>query len=155
MYPKTHTLNFHPKIPVIEESNEEIPETLGMLLSPKRLITYFYPLLLLHFSTSYYMNMDMGSQQKPKYKIKQTSKLNAGDSISVDAELSLGLTKFTLLYYCTISTGILILLIVFLVSLNNDLIQESRREVAITIKSYFVCSHSFTISSCVLPVFIS
>jgi hypothetical protein len=35
------------------------------------LITCFYPLLLLHFSTSYYMNMNTGSQQKPRYKIKQ------------------------------------------------------------------------------------
>jgi hypothetical protein len=59
----------------IEESDEEIPETPDMLLSPKRLITYFYPLLLLHFSTLYYMNMNMdtdtASQQKPN---KQASK---------------------------------------------------------------------------------
>jgi hypothetical protein len=66
---------------VIEESNEAT-ETLGMLLSPKRLITYFYPLLLLHFSTPYYMNIDTGSRQKPKYKTNQATKQvkTAGDS---------------------------------------------------------------------------
>lgn len=44
--------------------------------------------------------------------------------------------------------------IVFLDSLNNDLIRESRSEIAITIKSYLDCSHSLTISSFVFPVLV-
>jgi hypothetical protein len=38
-------------------------------------------------------------------------------------------------FYCTRSTGVFILLIIFLASLNRDLSQESRCEVVITTKS--------------------
>jgi hypothetical protein len=41
-------------VAVIEESNEE-QELLGMLLPPKRLITYVYPLLLVSYTSKKYL----------------------------------------------------------------------------------------------------
>ena len=56
--------------PTLDRQIDEITAVVSLW----RLITYFYPLSLLHFLTSYYMNMDMGSQQRLRYKINHASK---------------------------------------------------------------------------------